>query len=52
MILVLCIGAAFMLVAMYYFLTKQLRLIVRPVNSSQAQTEDMETFSLKKDSNT
>src|SRR3954451_18997161 len=51
MILVLCIGAAFMVVGNVLFSDKTSPVESQAVNSSQGQTEDVETFSLKKDSN-
>ncbi|MEH7249685.1 stage III sporulation protein AG [Neobacillus niacini] len=51
MILVLCIGAAFMIVSNVLFSDKTTPVDSQAVNSSQGQTEDVETFSLKKDSN-
>ncbi len=51
MILVLCIGAAFMIVGNVIFDEKSTPLESQAVNSSQGQTENVETFSLKKDSN-
>ena len=51
MILVLCIGAAFMIVSNVLFSDKTTPIDSQAVNSSQGQTEDVETFSLKKDSN-
>ncbi|MDR7075106.1 stage III sporulation protein AG [Neobacillus niacini] len=51
MILVLCIGAAFMIVGNVIFSDKTTPVDSQAVNSSQGQTEDVETFSLKKDSN-
>ncbi|MEH7178685.1 stage III sporulation protein AG [Neobacillus vireti] len=49
MILVLCIGAAFMIVGNVLFSDKTTPIESQEV-SSQAQTEDVETFGLKKDS--
>jgi stage III sporulation protein AG len=51
MILVLCIGAAFMIVGNVLFSDKSSPVESQAVNSSQGQTEDIETFGLKKDSN-
>ncbi len=51
MILVLCIGAAFMIVSNVLFSDKTTPVDSQAVNSSQGQTDDVETFSLKKDSN-
>ena len=51
MILVLCIGAAFMIVGNVLFSDKTTPVDSQAVNSSRGQTEDVETFSLKKDSN-
>jgi stage III sporulation protein AG len=51
MILVLCIGAAFMIVSNVLFSDKTTPVDNQAVNSTQGQTEDVETFSLKKDSN-
>lgn len=51
MVLVLCIGAAFMIVGNVLFSDKTSPIESQAVSSSQGQTEDVETFSLKKDSN-
>ena len=51
MILVLCIGAAFMIVGNVLFSDKTTSNEIQAVNSSQGQTEDVETFGHKKDSN-
>ncbi|SDM14430.1 stage III sporulation protein AG [Bacillus sp. OK048] len=51
MILVLCIGAAFMIVGNVLFSDKSTPSESQAVNSSQGKTEEVETFGLKKDSN-
>ncbi|MEH7251563.1 stage III sporulation protein AG [Neobacillus niacini] len=51
MILVLCIGAAFMIVGNVLFSDKSTPIESQAVNSSQGKTEEVETFGLKKDSN-
>jgi len=51
MILVLCIGAAFMIVGNVLFSDKSAPLDSKAVTTSQAETTDVEAFSLKKDSN-
>ncbi|MEH7009881.1 stage III sporulation protein AG [Neobacillus niacini] len=51
MILVLCIGAAFMIVGNVLFSDKAAPVDSKAVNSSQEEGADVETFSLKKDSN-
>ncbi|WP_045517541.1 stage III sporulation protein AG [Neobacillus niacini] len=51
MILVLCIGAAFMIVGNVLFSNKSAPVDSKTVNSSQEEAADVETFSLKKDSN-
>lgn len=51
MILVLCIGAAFMIVGNVLFSDKSAPLDSKAVTSTQAEATDVETFSLKKDSN-
>lgn len=50
MLLVLAIGAAFMVVGNVLISDKSTSLDSQTVNSSQAATEDVETFGLKKDS--
>jgi stage III sporulation protein AG len=51
MILVLCIGAAFMIVGNVLFSDKSAPLDSKAVTTSQAETSEVEAFSLKKDSN-
>jgi stage III sporulation protein AG len=51
MILVLCIGAAFMIVGNVLFSDKSAPTDSKAVTSTQAEATDVETFSLKKDSN-
>ncbi|MFP7297700.1 stage III sporulation protein AG [Neobacillus niacini] len=51
MILVLCIGAAFMIVGNVLFSDKTAPLDSKAVSTSQAETSEVEAFSLKKDSN-
>ncbi len=51
MILVLCIGAAFMIVGNVLFSDKSAPLDSKAVTTSQAEPTDVEAFSLKKDSN-
>lgn len=51
MTLVLCIGAAFMIVGNVLFSDKSAPVDSKTVNSSQEEAADVETFSLKKDSN-
>jgi stage III sporulation protein AG len=51
MILVLCIGAAFMIVGNVLFSDKSAPLDSKAVTSTQAEATDVEAFSLKKDSN-
>ncbi|MCM3692487.1 stage III sporulation protein AG [Neobacillus niacini] len=51
MILVLCIGAAFMIVGNVLFSDKSAPLDSKAVTASQSETSEVEAFSLKKDSN-
>jgi stage III sporulation protein AG len=51
MILVLCIGAAFMIVGNVLFSDKSAPLDSKAVTSSKSEPTDVEAFSLKKDSN-
>ncbi|WHX99250.1 stage III sporulation protein AG [Neobacillus sp. DY30] len=51
MLLVLCIGAAFMIVGNVILSDNSTPLESQAVNGSQVQPEDVETFGLKKDSN-
>ncbi|NWQ39954.1 stage III sporulation protein AG [Bacillus sp. EB106-08-02-XG196] len=51
MILVLCIGAAFMIVGNVLFSDKSAPLDSKAVTTSQSETSEVEAFSLKKDSN-
>lgn len=51
MILVLCIGAAFMIVGNVLFSDKSAPQDSKAVSGSQAEASDVEAFSLKKDSN-
>jgi stage III sporulation protein AG len=51
MILVLCIGAAFMIVGNVIFSDKSAPLDSKAVTTSQSEASEVEAFSLKKDSN-
>jgi stage III sporulation protein AG len=51
MILVLCIGAAFMIVGNVLFSDKSAPLDSKAVTTSQSEASEVEAFSLKKDSN-